>query len=521
MRQIWATAAVVGLLLLGVVTPAAAAGTGSMSGTVRNPDGSLADTFEVIALDLSTGQSYTFSEESAAGAYSLPNLPEGDYRVRFYSGDLDGYWGEEPWLPLGVEVALVAGENKTLDYTYTTRASVQGQLSCALCASPNYEWAHPYFGIQALRPDGTWTGTRFNTSTPFPTTPHYGFSTLLPGTYRISTQYEEETGPLWGWGFSPSFTLTAGQTATVNFSVSMPPSTTRIDGPDRFAVAVGISKRFPVGVDTVYVANGLNFPDALGAAPVAALAGAPLLLVTPDSVPPVVLAEIKRLSPSKIVIVGGTPSVSSAVQSVLASVGSVERLAGADRFATSIDTARHGFPDGADIMYIATGLNFPDALSAGPAAAQHHAPVVIVNGGATTAPAQLRTLIEDLGVEEVRLVGSDASVSAGVAASIQSWGVAVSRLAGADRYATSAIVNASGNFGPAPRLYLAVGTRFPDALAGGALAGFEGVPLLISQPECMNPSIRTALSYGLNPDSVVLLGSTAALAPPAALFQRC
>src|SRR5882757_7579593 len=79
----------------------------------------------------------------------------------------------------------------------------------------------------------------------------------------------------------------------------------RLAGPDRFSTAVAVSQRYypTSGVPVVYVADGLNFPDALSAAPAAAHQGGPLLIVQPNSLPPVMAAELDRLAPQKIVVV--------------------------------------------------------------------------------------------------------------------------------------------------------------------------------------------------------------------------
>jgi hypothetical protein len=94
---------------------------------------------------------------------------------------------------------------------------------------------------------------------------------------------------------------------------------TRLAGPDRYATAVEISKAtFPNGnVPVVYIATGLNFPDALAGAPAAALGGGPLLLVAPDAIPSVVATELARLKPARIVVLGASGVVSPAVVAAL------------------------------------------------------------------------------------------------------------------------------------------------------------------------------------------------------------
>lgn len=89
---------------------------------------------------------------------------------------------------------------------------------------------------------------------------------------------------------------------------------TRVWGSDRFATAVAISQSLwtPENAGVVFLANGLNFPDALAAGPSTLLAG-PLLLVTPNSLPQVTADEITRLQPCEVVAFGGPASISDAV----------------------------------------------------------------------------------------------------------------------------------------------------------------------------------------------------------------
>jgi putative cell wall-binding protein len=62
-----------------------------------------------------------------------------------------------------------------------------------------------------------------------------------------------------------------------------------------------------------YLAVGTNFPDALAGGPPAAIAGAPMLLVTRDNVPEVVQTELRRLGVERVVVLGGTGTISSLV----------------------------------------------------------------------------------------------------------------------------------------------------------------------------------------------------------------
>lgn len=118
------------------------------------------------------------------------------------------------------------------------------------------------------------------------------------------------------------------------------------------AVALfGVARVSAVGADTpadvVYIATGSDFPDALGVSAVAALNNGPVLFVLKDAIPAATLSELNRLQPSRIVIVGGTGVVSTAVENALKALNfapTVERLAGADRFATAAAISQEQFP---------------------------------------------------------------------------------------------------------------------------------------------------------------------------------
>lgn len=90
----------------------------------------------------------------------------------------------------------------------------------------------------------------------------------------------------------------------------------RFDGDDRYQVSVALSQQFFYGhlTPTVVVAAGHDYPDALAAAPLGAALRAPVLLVASDAVPAVVLAELDRLAPLEVVIVGGPSAVSPEVE---------------------------------------------------------------------------------------------------------------------------------------------------------------------------------------------------------------
>ncbi|MGA1836128.1 cell wall-binding repeat-containing protein [Herbiconiux sp. 11R-BC] len=299
------------------------------------------------------------------------------------------------------------------------------------------------------------------------------------------------------------------------------PDATRIDGADRYDVAVKISQTSHTGTsDTVYVANGAVFSDALSAAPAAASENAPLLLTPADRLVPAVSAEITRLAPKKIVVVGGPNSVSPAVFSELQGIASEStvRLAGADRYEVSRNVVDYAFGEGATTAYVATGTNFPDALSASAAGGSFGAPVLLVNGPAATADDATKAALTGLHVTSLKIAGGPNSVSTGVEAALNTV-APVTRLSGADRFEASVNINADA-FTRAKDVFIATGLNFPDALAGAALAAGAKAPLYVVPSNCV-PQAALADIASFNADRITLLGGPNSLSEAVQSLTPC
>lgn len=186
----------------------------------------------------------------------------------------------------------------------------------------------------------------------------------------------------------------------------------RIGGADRFATAAMVAEAAFRGTGgTVYVSTGGDFPDTLAAGPAAGLAAAPVLLVDRDRLPEATAAQLERLAPSRIVVVGGTAVVSEDVAGQLAAYGPVERIAGSSRVGTSVAVSADAFDPVPGAVYIATGGNFPDGLAGAPAAAFEGAPILLVG---QDLPDEVAEEILRLGVHRVVILGGTAAVPAAV-----------------------------------------------------------------------------------------------------------
>ena len=295
-------------------------------------------------------------------------------------------------------------------------------------------------------------------------------------------------------------------------------SIVRFQGADRFATSAAIVQAsYAPGVPVVYIATGLNFPDALAGGAAAAKAGGPLLLVLPDLIPTRIAAELTRLRPASIVVLGGTGAVSDAVLTSLQTytTGAVTRVSGVDRYATAARLAT-SFPTGSPV-FIATGRDFPDALAGTAAAAAQHAAILLTTP--TTIPSGTAAALSALAPSSIRILGGTGAVSAAVATQLAAYTPTVTRLAGSDRYATAAAI-ATSEFPSATSVFITTGAGFADALTGGPVAGTAGQPLLLATLSCL-PADTAAVVAADAPTTVTLLGGAGVLGAGVESLTTC
>lgn len=189
----------------------------------------------------------------------------------------------------------------------------------------------------------------------------------------------------------------------------------RLAGATRFDTAIEMSKYAhpdPVSdapVETVYIATGATFQDALAVASPAARDNAPVLLVSQNSISANVLAEINRLNPAKVVILGGPVAVSAEVESTLAASWTTERIGGATAIETATMISAAHFTPPVPVVYLTTRSNFPDALSIASVAGTKGAPILLVPSNGTL-PAAVQAEIERLQPASIVILGGEVAV---------------------------------------------------------------------------------------------------------------
>jgi putative cell wall-binding protein len=290
----------------------------------------------------------------------------------------------------------------------------------------------------------------------------------------------------------------------------------RIAGADRYETMKKIVKAtYNTSGDNYYVASvavlasGENYPDALAANGLAGALnggqGAPVLLTKKGSLSSEAKELLKNLQVQTVYIMGGTAAVSQEVEDAVRDMHiATIRVAGADRQATSVQAfnlidgnwyKKHGTHS----VIIASGNSFADALSISPFAYATGTPIILTKADGTLTDEAVKAIKANDEIWQIIVVGGTDVVSDSVFSAVGTYNgnyrdyykntyVAV-RIAGADRYDTSAkIADWECNFAldtdsiygwsdvawadfSFDEIFVATGEKFPDALAGGQLAG--------------------------------------------------
>jgi len=329
-------------------------------------------------------------------------------------------------------------------------------------------------------------------------------------------------------------TLSGSQISTVRTALGLADTwfyvngrTVRIAGADRAKTSVEISKRAFTSASAVIICAGTAAIDSLSAAGLAGAisSGAPILLTGGTSLDASVKAEVTRLGATKAYIVGGTGVVNDNVVAglrtipALSGASAVERVSGADRYATAAAVAREiASLKGAAFAHraiIVNGDAIADGVAVSPIAYALAWPVLVVR--ATSIPAATSSAVSQLGIVQTYVVGGTGVVSNSVAGSFQPDAIRVA--AGVDRYDTAArVADWSTSIAGFTWInaYVASGVSLSDALAAGPLAGRNRKPLLFTSQHALPSASQTRLqTRRVTIGNVYLLGGEGAVGPAA------
>ena len=331
---------------------------------------------------------------------------------------------------------------------------------------------------------------------------------------------------------SPAFSQSLAQESEIGSKTTSVSATitARIAGADRYQTAAAVSQEGWETSDYAVLTRGDHFADALCAGPLAHKYGGPILLTGPNQLNGDTLTELQRLGVKHLFIAGGAGVVSQSVEDALkvAGIATIERIYGADRYETSAKIAEKIGSTGKEVLstnsdfpeldveigspvVIATGENYPDALSISSFAASNGWPILFSKGGSI--PQSVKEYLEMIKPSHIYIIGGAGAVSALVEAEIAAHvpTLEIIRFSGKDRYETSLLI--AKEFAPnPPKVFVASGQNFPDALAGAPLAYQLHAPILLTFPEQLPLEVYQTIEE-LAPENIITLGGTGAVSP--------
>ncbi|MFX0538024.1 cell wall-binding repeat-containing protein [Ornithinimicrobium sp. Y1847] len=193
----------------------------------------------------------------------------------------------------------------------------------------------------------------------------------------------------------------------------------RLAGGDRYRTAAVVSAQLAPS-DTVFIATGADYPDALAAAALAGGLDAPVLLTRPGSLPSASIMELARHNPDRVVVLGGAGAVQPQVPAQIERLGyPVERVSGGNRYSTAAALASW-WKDGSDDAWLATGATYADALAGAPLAAREGGPVLLTRPGSL--PAVTGRALLNLSPDTVHVLGGSGAINDAVLDDIAALG---------------------------------------------------------------------------------------------------
>ena len=180
------------------------------------------------------------------------------------------------------------------------------------------------------------------------------------------------------------------------------------------ATAVALAHELGAADKTVVLVNMDRFADGISAAGLAAGRGWPILLTTESTIPQQTVDAWRDLGAERVILVGGPAVIGDNIEAFIAKEAAVERLAGFDRYATSVAVVEEalGLDRSLGTVHAATGASFPDALAVGPLVARREAVTLLVDGAGTYADGASRTFLSDnrSDVGELIILGGSTAV---------------------------------------------------------------------------------------------------------------
>ncbi len=224
--------------------------------------------------------------------------------------------------------------------------------------------------------------------------------------------------------------------------------------------------------DTIVVATGADYADALSGTYLAQKNNAPMLLVdTINSKDAMSYIKDNLSEDGKVYLLGGKGVIPESFETLLKEF-KVTRLGGANRYETNIEILRAAEVNAEELL-VCTGNDFADSLSASATGK----PILLVDKQLSK---QQKEYLGTIKPESLYLIGGKGAIGNTVSAELIDYtGVKIQRIAGINRYETSVKV-AQRFFGNnVTNIVLAYAQNFPDGISAGPLARQLKGPLLL------------------------------------------
>ncbi|MBM3210461.1 cell wall-binding repeat-containing protein [Candidatus Saccharibacteria bacterium] len=258
------------------------------------------------------------------------------------------------------------------------------------------------------------------------------------------------------------------------------PAVERLSGPSAIDTSVSVSRKYyAAGTPVAYIVNHSAYADGIIAG--AMKTSGPILYTNTSSLPTNVAAELGRLRPQKVVIVGGdvvvNSNVANQVKARIPATSSLTRLAGQSRYDTAVSVSKADYPQTSPVVYVSNGDAYADAIAGTQQGAK--GPLLYINKDSI--PAVVTAELKRLKPQQVIVIGDVSVVSQTAAQAIaNSTGATITRRGGADRYATAVSLSQQIFPNGTDQVFIANGTAYADGILIGSIPT-PGALLYVSQ----------------------------------------
>ncbi|MCC0700035.1 cell wall-binding protein Cwp10 [Clostridioides sp. ZZV15-6383] len=262
----------------------------------------------------------------------------------------------------------------------------------------------------------------------------------------------------------------------------------KLKGADRFETAAKISQSGWTKSDTVVIVNGedKSMVDGLTATPLASVKNSPILLSSNEKLPQRTVEELKRLNPSKVIVIGGNNSMPNSVVEAIKAVNSkisVQRIGGDTRYQTSINIAKEiDKTNNVSKLYIGAGNGEADSLSIASLAGKEKTPIVLTQKDGVDN--EVEQFIKSNKVSNIYFIGGIEKISNKAieqVGKIANKDISNNRVAGQTRQDTNAkVIDKFYSQSKLDGVVVANQDKLIDALAVGPLAAKNNSPVILA-----------------------------------------